>query len=139
MLRSMEHANITVRSIDEVKTFLKLLFPEFSTRGTGDSDVKRWEHFGTQETYVALEEIREVTDADRKPYRDLGINHIGWVVEDLETLRNRALEAGYRTGDLMLEGEGPSRKRVYIFDSVGNEWEFVEYLTDDDGKRNVYE
>ena len=39
----------------------------------------------------------------------------------------------------MVEGDGPYRKRAYIFDGVGNEWEFVEYLTDEPEKANVYE
>ena len=40
MLKHMEHANITVSSIDEAETFLKLAFPEFSERGEGKSDKK---------------------------------------------------------------------------------------------------
>ena len=82
--------------------------------------------------------MKAPTESNRKPYVDDGINHVGWVVDDVEALRQKAIEAGYRTGDLYLEGEG-SRKRAYIFDSVGNEWEFVEYLSDEDTKRNVYE
>ena len=33
MLIRMEHANITVKSIDEAVRFLKLVFPEFEKRG----------------------------------------------------------------------------------------------------------
>lgn len=138
MLRYMEHANVTVRSIDEAKAFLKLVFPEFEERGSGGSEKKRWVHFGTQETYIALEEMAEPQASDRKPYHDPGINHVGWVVDDVEAIREKAAAAGYRAGDVGLEGDGPYRKRVYIFDSVGVEWEFVEYLTEDDEKRNVY-
>ena len=41
MLKYMEHANVTVRSIDEAKSFLKLMFPEFEARGEGESEKKR--------------------------------------------------------------------------------------------------
>ena len=135
----MEHANVTVRSADEAMTFLKLVFPEFEIRGQGESETKRWIHFGTDKTYIALEEMVSHTTSGRQPYRDDGINHVGWVVEDLEGIREKTIAAGYRTGDLMLEGDGPQRKRVYIFDSVGNEWEFVEYLSENPLEKNVYE
>ena len=138
MLKRMEHANITVPSIDEAQQFLKLAFPEFRERGEGRSDRKRWVHFGTEETYIALEEMVEPTVSDRKPYQDAGINHIGLVVEDVEGISAAMSEAGYRTGEVHVEGDGPFRKRVYIFDRGGNEWEFVEYLTEHDAERNVY-
>ena len=31
------------------------------------------------------------------------------------------------------------RTRLYFYDPEGNEWEFVEYLSDDPAKRNDYE
>lgn len=139
MLKRMEHANITVTSIEKARDFLKLAFPEFDHRGEGRSATKRWEHFGTADTYIALEEMTDKTNADRKPYQDPGINHIGFVVEDVEGLGKKMAEAGFRSGEVNVEGDGPYRKRVYIFDGVGNEWEFVEYLTDDATKANVYE
>ena len=77
--------------------------------------------------------------ADRAPYRDPGVNHIGFVVEDLRALRDRLVGAGYRAGDVNEEGEGPARLRSYIFDDLGMEWEFVQYLTDDPERMNVYE
>ena len=56
MLMRMEHANITA-----AKRFLKIAFPEFEVRGTStsrnDEHSKRWEHFGTHERYLALEQL----------------------------------------------------------------------------------
>lgn len=138
MLKRMEHANITVSSIEQAEAFLKLAFPEFRERGEGTSDRKRWVHFGTDETYVALEEMKEKTPSDRAPYQDPGINHIGFVVEDVEGIAAKMKREGFRTGEVSVEGDGPYRKRVYIFDGVGIEWEFVEYLTHEPDKRNVY-
>ena len=139
MLIRMEHANITVKSIDEAVRFLKLVFPEFEKRGERETETKRWLHFGTPDTYVALEEVFEEATSDRKTYNDPGTNHIGFVIEDLAALTEKTARAGFRTGNVLVEGEGPYRKRVYIFDGVGNEWEFVEYLTQDTEKRNVNE
>jgi hypothetical protein len=33
----------------------------------------------------------------------------------------------------------PYRKRVYFHDLEGNDWEFVQYLSDDPAKRHDYE
>lgn len=32
----------------------------------------------------------------------------------------------------------PYRKRIYFFDGDGNDWEFIQYLTDDLAKRHDY-
>lgn len=143
MLLRLEHANITVTDVDAAKRFLKIAFPEFEVRGSRTTEneeyTKRWEHFGTDERYLALEMLDPPGATDRKPYRDPGVNHIGFVVDDLPALRDRLMAAGYRAGDLREEGEGPARLRSYIFDDLGMEWEFVQYLTEDVEKMNVYE
>lgn len=133
----LEHANITVKDIEEGVRFLTAAFPEFQPRGGHESDVKRWLHVGTDETYIALEEMTETTVSDRKFYQDVGINHVGFVVEDLDGLIARLEGAGYETGELAEEID--YRKRTYVFDDNGVEWEFVQYLTEDAEKANVYQ
>mgnify|MGYP003992234653 FL=1 len=49
----------------------------------------------------------------------------------------RLVEAGYETGDLAEEID--YRKRTYVFDDNGVEWECVQYLTEDAEKANVYQ
>ena len=51
----------------------------------------------------------------------------------------RMICAWFRSEDVNVEGEGPNRKRVYIFGGVGNEGYFVEYLTAGPAKTIVYE
>ena len=72
-----------------------------------------------REFVVALEEVFGETTSDRKTYNDPGTNHIGFVIEDLAALTEKTARAGFRTGDVLVEGEGPYRKRVYIFDQAG--------------------
>jgi hypothetical protein len=54
----------------------------------------------------------------------------------MPALRERLARAGYR--DSTVINDHPWRKRVYFFDPDGNDWEFVEYLTDDPEKRHDY-
>jgi catechol 2,3-dioxygenase-like lactoylglutathione lyase family enzyme len=66
-----------------------------------------------------------------------GVNHLGFEVDDVEALRDRLKSAGYE--DSTVPNEHPYRKRVYFYDHEGNDWEFVQYLTNDPAKRNYYE
>ena len=78
---------------------------------------------------------REQTD--RAPYLDVGINHIGLVVNDVDQVKQRLLSDGYQQNDI--GEENPYRKRIYFYDRSGVEWEFIQYLTQDSTKKNSYE
>ena len=136
----MEHVNMTVRSIDKAVRFVTAAFPEFRVRGSkknSEDTRKKWLHIGTEKTYVALEEVNPPSETGRAPYENPGINHIGFVVDDLDGLIERVRSAGYDPGELAEDID--SRKRTYIFDENGVEWEFVQYLTDDPEQANVYQ
>jgi hypothetical protein len=141
MLLRMEHANIRVESVDEKARFLTTAFPEFEIRAERahkeNGSEKRWIHLGTQDVYVKLGEV--VPTESGPDDRPMGVGHLGYVVDDVESVANRLRAAGYKVGQLYVEGPGPSRKRFYGTDPGGVEWEFVEYLTDDPEKRNSYE
>ena len=126
----LEHANITVESIDAAVRFLTTAFPEFRVRGSGVADGNRWAHVGTDETYLALNESSE-DRSSRGP-----LNHLGFVVDDVDGLAERLSGAGYREG--FVAPPHPYRKRRYFHDADDIEWEFVEYLSDDPAKRNDY-
>lgn len=136
----LEHANITVSNINEAIKFLRTAFPHFKPRGEGESEengiVKKWLHLGTDETYVALQQISSKDEGTRRPYRDVGINHLGFVVTDVESIASNLNKAGYRES---IDVEpNPFRKRYYFFDADGIEYEFIEYLTEDFAERNDY-
>jgi hypothetical protein len=136
----LEHANMTVQSIDEVQDFLQTAFPDFRVRHEGSVDLpdctKRWMHLGNDHQYIALEELNLHQKDQRDSYRDIGINHLGFVVEDLAPVVARLVSKGYRQGHL--HAESRYRRRVYFFDKTGFEWEFVEYKSADPKLRNDY-
>jgi catechol 2,3-dioxygenase-like lactoylglutathione lyase family enzyme len=134
----LEHANLTVRDIEGMIRFLQTAFPEFRVRGEGTShDGTRWVHIGTAETYIALSQSRQEPSQHWTPYQGLpGVNHLAYEVDDVEGLRQRMMAAGYR--DSTPPNAHPHRKRLYFFDPEGNDWEFVQYLSQDPAARNDY-
>ncbi len=131
----LEHANLTVRDLNATVRFLTTAFPEFRVRGgSTEGDSNPWLHVGTESTYLAISQghgTEGVIGPD-----SAGFNHLGYVVADADGLRTRMLAAGYREG--YLAEPHPYRKRVYILDEDGVEWEFVQYLTDDPALQNEY-
>ena len=137
----IEHANVTVSSIDEAKRFLGTAFPDFRVRGEGylhgDSSLGDWVHFGNDESYLALQQNRHPSLKTDVAYTNDGINHLGFVVEDMDVLKERLSAAGYKT--TVGSEEHPYRRRAYFFDGNGFEWEFVQYLSDKPAQKNDYE
>jgi hypothetical protein len=84
----LEHANISVRDINGMIRFLQTAFPEFRVRGEGIiREGARWVHLGTDDTYIALSESR-VEPGSFRPYSGVpGVNHLAYVVDDVEALR----------------------------------------------------
>ena len=132
----LEHANLSVHDIDAMIRFLRAAFPEFRIRkdATG-ADGLRWVHLGTDGTYIALNQARVSRGMTPK---GAPLNHLAYEVADVEMLRSRLRAAGYQENTLVPNAH-PYRKRLYFYDPEGNEWEFVQYLSDDPAKRNDYE
>ncbi len=135
----LEHANISVKDIDGMIRFLQTAFHSFRIRrDETDTDGSRWVHIGTDDTYIALNQATEDPEEAWTPYRGKpGINHLGFEVDDAEAIRLRLKEAGYR--DSTYPNAHPHRRRVYFYDAEGNDWEFVQYMSDIVAERNDYE
>ena len=133
----LEHANLSVTDAKAMTAFLQTAFPAFRVRGGGvDQQGRPWCHVGTDEFYVALQTVP--TNAKREPYGNVtGLNHLGWEVESISELEQRMTAAGYQA-NLRID-DHPARHRLYFYDPDGNDWEFVQYLTDDIDQRNDYE
>jgi catechol 2,3-dioxygenase-like lactoylglutathione lyase family enzyme len=134
----MEHANLIVRDIDATIRFLQTAFPKFRLRHDGrDPSGHRWVHVGTDDTYIALSQSTVEPAQHWRPYAGVpGVNHLAYEVDDVEALRARLQAAGYR--DSTGANRHPYRKRIYFRDPDGNDWEFVQYLSDDPAQRNDY-
>jgi catechol 2,3-dioxygenase-like lactoylglutathione lyase family enzyme len=129
----MEHANITVKNIDNAIQFFQTAFPHFEVRGGGTSDY-RWVHLGTDETYIAIND--RGNGGIEKDYTSTGINHIGFVVDNVKELGERLLAAGFERSYPLQNQK--YRIRDYFVDNDGIEYEFVEYLSDKVEERNDY-
>lgn len=135
MAARLEHANINVGNIDEAIRFITTAFPEFRVRGRGEVEGRPWVHVGTDTSYLALNEFQ--SDAKRDPqFGEEPLNHLGFVVDDAEELAERLRAAGFQEG--FVAPAHRYRIRKYFLDGDGNEWEFVEYLSDDPALQNEY-
>ncbi len=134
----LEHANLPVRDSEGMVRFLQTAFPEFQVRGEGISqDGSRWVHIGTQETYIALSPAKAESEKRWMPYCGVpGVNHLAYEVDDVEALCGRMKSAGYR--ESTPANAHPYRKRRYFYDAEGNDWEFVQYFSQDPAERNDY-
>lgn len=132
----LEHANITVASINKATHFLSAAFPEFEVRGQGSTENTQWIHFGNQVTYIALQQNYQLTPSKDEQYVSNGVNHLGFVVDNLSQIEQRLIAAGFQK-DPMSTDEN-YRKRSYFYDANNVEWEFIEYKTDQDSLRNQY-
>ncbi len=133
----LEHANLHVRYFDDAVRFLKAAFPEFRVRSESVEDGLRRMHIGTDDTYIALTETTLDRHPDLVPYSGIpGVNHLGYEVDDAEAVRKRLVAAGFK--DSTYPNNHPHRNRVYFYDADGNDWEFVEYFSDDPAARNDY-
>jgi len=133
----IEHLNLTVNNINESVHFFQTAFPDFKIRG-GDDAFKEWLHLGDDYTYIAIEQIKSNTgDKTQKNYDKIGINHIAFVVKDIESVTDRLENEGYQRS--YPKSKEKFRIRDYFFDADGNEFEFVEYLSDVVEERNLFE
>ena len=89
----LEHANLSVRHLDEMVRFVTTAFPEFEIRaeGTGMRG-QRWLHLGTDDTYLALNEASERAEP-RPPYSGTpGFNHLGFEVDDVDAVHRHCAD-----------------------------------------------
>jgi catechol 2,3-dioxygenase-like lactoylglutathione lyase family enzyme len=138
MLR-LEHANLMVRDLEAMVRFVRTALPEFRIRGEGKTwQGGRWVHVGTDDAYLSLTQATEAPAEPWTPYGGKpGLNHLGFEVDDAEALRERMSSAGYR--ESTVPNSHPHRTRVYFYDAEGNDWEFVQYHSQEPGERNDYE
>lgn len=131
----IEHVNITVNDLQESIRFFQTVFPHFKVRG-GGSEFREWVHLGDDNTYIAINKAQNNTSNVVKNYDGPGINHLGFVVEDVEEIAKKLLDSGYRRS--YPKQDEQFRKRDYFADTDGNEFEFVQYLSEKPEEKNSY-
>ena len=131
----LEHANITVNDLQEAIKFFQTAFPHFKIRGGGDG-MREWIHLGDDDTYIAINQAKQNDLKADKNYAKIGINHLGFVVQNVEKIANNLLSNGYKR-DFPKEVE-QFRIRDYFADADGNQYEFVQYLSDKPEEKNSY-
>jgi len=119
----LEHVNVTVADVERSSAFYADLL-DLHIRWKGESaDGKRVIHVGDNRSYLALFEARKAGQPVQD-YDAVGINHYGFVVDDLDAALARLRTLGYEPhGEFDYE---PGR-RAYFFDPDGLEVELVQY------------
>ena len=122
----LEHVNMTVRDLDEsVEFYCGLLKGKISWRGKAQNMKKTVPaaHVRLSAGYISMFE-REKGERAPYDYSAPGINHIGFVVDNLVATRGRLTELGV---EIEKEADYAPGIRLYIFDPNGIEVELVEY------------
>lgn len=131
----LEHVNITVNNLKEAIKFFQIAFPHFKIRGSGN-DLREWVHLGDDETYIGINQALSMEHKVEKNYDRAGINHIGFVVPNVGEIADNLLKNNYRRS--YPKQVEQFRIRDYFADADGNEYEFVQYLSEVPEEKNRY-
>ncbi len=128
----LEHANVTVTDLERsIRFYTELLGMEVRWRGV-NANGEPAVHLAIGDTYLALfqavPEHRDVA-VERANYGRPGINHLGFVVDDLDLRRERLGQLGI---PIHFEPEYEPGRRLYFHDPDGIEVELVSYAAPKD-------
>jgi len=119
----IEHVNLTVGDLDRSISFYCDLL-DLHVRWKGPIDGERLgAHVGDDRSYLALFQATADGSVDHDYLRP-GVNHFGFVVDDLDEARRRLEQLG---GTIHLEGNYEPGRRIYFMDPDGHEVELVGY------------
>ena len=119
----IEHVNLTVSDLDRsIAFYCNLLDLHVRWKGPIDGD-RLGAHVGDDHFYLAL--FQATVDGEvEHDYLRPGVNHFGFVVDDLDKARERLAELG---AVVHLEGDYEPGRRIYFMDPDGYEVELVQY------------
>jgi catechol 2,3-dioxygenase-like lactoylglutathione lyase family enzyme len=121
----LEHVNMTVSDLDRsIDFYRRLLGLAVRWRRAGDADRTAAAHVGDDRHYIAMFQASAPEPRCPTDYESPGLNHFGFVVDDLDQARRRLAELGVTPHG---EADYHPGRRLYFFDPDGIEVELVEY------------
>lgn len=124
MSARLEHVNVTVSDAERTAGLLERLF-DWRVRWSGPSQAGgRSVHVGTDDQYLALYTANGGGGAPLGWAKGAPLNHVAIVVEDLDDVEARVIEAGLTPFN---HGDYEPGRRFYFFDPDGIEYEIVSY------------
>ena len=119
----LEHVNLTVSDLDRsIAFYCDLLDLDVRWKGPIDDD-RPGAHVGDDHAYLAL--FQAAADGTvTLDYLRPGLNHFGFVVDDLDEARRRLDRLG---ATVHREADYDPGRRIYFLDPDGHEVELVEY------------
>jgi catechol 2,3-dioxygenase-like lactoylglutathione lyase family enzyme len=119
----LEHVNLTVSDLDRsIAFYCDLLDLHVRWKGPIDED-RLGAHVGNDRSYLALFQAMSDGEVEHDYFRP-GINHFGFVVDDVEVARERVARLGAK---IHLEADYEPGHRIYVMDPDGHEVELVQY------------
>jgi glyoxylase I family protein len=119
----LEHVNLTVSDLERSIAFYCDLL-ELHVRWKGPIDGERLgAHVGDDRCYLALFQAA-VDGTVARDYARPGMNHFGFVVDDLDGARRRLDALGVT---VHREDDDEPGRRIYFVDPDGHEVELVQY------------
>ncbi len=119
----LEHVNLTVTDLAKSTDFYRRLFG-FDLRWEGKTSAgEPAAHVGDDRSYIALFQSARQPRAE-KSYAEAGMNHFGFVVDDLHAMKDRLDSLGVTP---TAEADYEPGKRLYFLDPDRIEVELVEY------------
>jgi catechol 2,3-dioxygenase-like lactoylglutathione lyase family enzyme len=120
----LEHVNITVGGADRTAALLERLFG-WRVRWAGASMAGgRTVHVGNDAQYLALYTKKESGRAPLAWTKGMPLNHLAVVVDDLEAVERRVMEAGLTP---FSHSDYEPGRRFYFLDADNIEFEVVSY------------
>ena len=125
MSAKLEHVNFTVSDPKGTADLMCRLF-DWKIRWEGPSAIGgHTYHVGEDDTYLAIYSEGDPKDSGLSRYHQkAGLNHIGVVVDDLDSVEAKVRAEGY---DPHNHGDYEPGRRFYFMDGDGVEYEIVSY------------